>query len=76
MEGRKMVSTNIHLYNFSEFKVYVDRFADEYILTIETPKGTINFMSNSLKELEELIRKMWAVVRYETLLPKKEEAAI
>jgi len=66
-----MVSTNIHLYNFSEFKVYVDKFADEYILTIQTPNGVVNFMSNNLKDIEELTKKMCAVVKYRQLLPER-----
>jgi hypothetical protein len=71
-----MVSTNIHLYNFSEFKVYIDKFADEFILTIQTPQGSVNFMSSNLKELEELTRKMLAVIKYEALQPRRKEAAI
>jgi hypothetical protein len=74
--GIKMVSTNIHLYNFSEFKVYIDKFADEFILTIQTPQGSVNFMSSNLKELEELTRKMLAVIKYEALQPRRKEAAI
>lgn len=69
-----MVSTNIHLYNFSEFKVYIDKFADEFILTIQTPQGSVNFMSTSLRDLEELTRKMLAEVKYRQLLPQREEA--
>jgi|GEM_PF-2831699 len=71
-----MVSTNIHLYNFSEFKVYIDKFADEFILTIQTPQGSVNFMSSNLKELEELTRKMLAVIKYEALQPRRKEAVI
>lgn len=71
-----MISTSVHLYNLSEFKVYIDKFADEYILTIETPQGTLNFICHSLKELEELTRKMLAVIKYEALQPRRKEAAI
>jgi len=71
-----VISTSVHLYNLSEFKVYIDKFADEFILTIQTPQGTVNFMSTSLRDLEELTRKMLAEVKYRQLLPQREEAAI
>ena len=63
-----MISTSVHLYNLSEFKVYIDKFADEFILTIQTPQGTVNFMSTSLRDLEELTRKMLAEVKYRQLI--------
>jgi hypothetical protein len=71
-----MVSATLHLRKDDEIEIYIDKFADEYILTVETPKGTINFMSSNLKELEEITKKMWAVVKYRQLLPEREEAAI
>jgi len=71
-----MVNVNIHLYKFEEFKIDTEKFADEFILTIQTPQGTVNFMSSNLKELEELTRKMLAVIKYEALQPRRKEAAI
>jgi hypothetical protein len=70
--GKKMVSATIHLYKIDEFKVYIEKFADEYILTIETPQGAFNFIANNLKDIEELTRKMWAEVKYRALLPRRE----
>ncbi|HGU6173180.1 TPA: hypothetical protein ACNABL_004753 [Escherichia coli] len=71
-----MVNVNIHLYKFEEFKIDTEKFADEFILTIQTPQGTVNFMSTSLRDLEELTKKMWAEVKYRTLISQREEAAI
>jgi len=70
-----MVSASVHLYKMDEFKVYVDKFADEFVLTIETPHGVVNFMSNNLKDLEEITRKMRAVVQLYTAATQKKEIA-
>jgi hypothetical protein len=75
-EGRKMVSVNIHLDNFDEFKFYMDEFADEFILDIVTPEGVVGFMSSNLRDLEEFAKKMLTEVKYRQLLPKREEKGV
>lgn len=59
-----MVSATLHLRNLrkDEIEIYIDKFADEFILTIQTSKGTIHFVSNNLKDIEELTKKMWAEI--------------
>lgn len=74
MEGRKMVSVNIHLDNFDEFKFYMDEFAGEFVLNIVTSDGVVGFMSSNLRNLEEFAKKMLAEVKYRQLLPEREEA--
>ncbi|KHO63385.1 hypothetical protein THYS13_15110 [Thermoanaerobacter sp. YS13] len=71
-----MVSANIYLHNLNEFKVYVNKFVDEYFLTIQIPNGAVSFTSNNLKDIESLLKKMLAVVKQEQLLPKKEEELV
>jgi hypothetical protein len=72
-EVKKMVTASIYLYDSDEFRVYIDKFADEFILTIKTPDGTLNFITTDLTKLEELIRKTLMVVKYNQLLLEREE---
>jgi hypothetical protein len=68
-----MVSATLHLRKDDEIEIYIDKFADEFILTIQTSKGAINFISNNLKDIEEITKKMWVEVKYRTLIVQKEE---